>query len=305
MYKKMLVPLDASELAEIVFAYAKELSGRLDMEVILLHVYSRDERDVASMRQDYLNKAIELMKHQASEVQVSLGAESGAKPVEVRAVLVEGHPAEEILRYAEENEVDLILMATHGRSGIMRWAMGSVADKVLRASKVPVWLIQASIPKEVVYDECVMETLLVPLDGSEMAESVLPHVEALAKQRGVEGVKVVLLTVCEPPVNPVYDPEGTPLDWPDRMEQCKLEAKGYLDSIAKRLEPAGLNVAVETLAGEVAEGVIESAERNNADLIVMATHGRSGIKRWAYGSVAERVLQAATSPVLQVRQNTE
>jgi len=303
MYKRMLVPLDSSELAEVVFAYAKELAGRLDLEVILLHIYSAHERNEAAVRQDYLSKAIELVKHQAAEVRLKSGVETGGSAIEVNAVLVEGHPAEEILRYAEENKVDLILMATHGRSGVMRWAMGSVADKVLRTSKVPVWLIRAGIPKEVVYDECVMETLLVPLDGSELAESVLPHVQALAKQRDPEQMKVVLLTVCEPPVNPVYDPQGMPLDWPDHMEQCKLEAKQYLDDVARRLEGAGLNVCVETLAGEVAEGILDSAERNAVDLIVMATHGRSGIKRWAYGSVAERVLQGATSPVFLVRQH--
>lgn len=303
MYKRMLVPLDSSELAEVVFAYAKELAGRLHMEVILLHVYGHDERDEAALRQDYLNKAIEMVKSQASEVWANSGGEPGARTIEVRAVLVEGHAADEVLRYAEENGVDLILMATHGRSGVMRWAMGSVADKVLRASKVPVWLIRAGIPKEVVYDECVMETLLVPLDGSELAESVLPHVEALAKQRNPEGMKAVLLTVCEPPVNPVYDPQGMPLDWPDHMERSKSEAKKYLNGVAGRIERAGLAVSVEIVGGEVAEGIIESAERNAADLIVMATHGRSGIKRWAYGSVAERVLQGATSPVFLVRQN--
>ena len=128
-----------------------------------------------------------------------------------------GYPPDEILRYADENDVDLILMATHGRTGPKRWTMGSVADKILRASKVPVWLVRALIPDETPYDKWPSKTMLVPLDGSELAESVLPHAEALAKQRDTKLLEVVLLRVCEPTVAPsYYAPElsGVPLNWP-------------------------------------------------------------------------------------------
>ena len=111
----------------------------------------------------------------------------------MRGELAIGYPAEEILRYTEENDVDLIMMASHGLSGVRRWVLGSVADKVLRASGVPVWLVRAGVTEEIAYDKWPSKTILVPLDGSELAEAVLPHAEAVAKQRGAEIIEIVLL----------------------------------------------------------------------------------------------------------------
>ena len=195
MYKRMLVPLDGSELAEMVFGYAKELAGRLDLDLNLLHVSGPGEHDLLPKHRAYIERAAEILRRQSAEVQEKTRSKSGGRELEVRGELAEGHTAEEILRYADKNDIDLILMATHGRSGVKRWAMGSVADKVLRASKVPVWLVRAGVPEEIVHDKWPQRTMLVPLDGSKLAESVLPHVEALAKQRGSDLVDVVLLRV--------------------------------------------------------------------------------------------------------------
>jgi nucleotide-binding universal stress UspA family protein len=214
-----------------------------------------------------------------------------------------GHPAEEILRYADENDIDLILMATHGRSGIRRWAMGSVADKVLRASEVPVLLVRAGIPEKSAYDEWPRGTLLVPLDGSELAESVLPHIEALAKQRGAELVDVVLLRVCEPPAVP-SDYAGmlvSPEVWQEATERLRQDAEQYLARVEKRLQGAGLRVRSEVLVGYPADQIVDYANRTPFNLVVIATHGRSGISRWARGSVAEKVLVGVSSPILMVR----
>jgi len=311
MYKKMLVPLDGSELAEVVFAYAKELAGRLSLDVTLLHVCSPTEQELAPMHRSYTEHMAGIVKLQVEAIQKKVGIQPGGKAVEVRGELVVGYPAEEILSYADENDIDLILMSTHGRSGIRRWAMGSVADKVLRASKVPVWLVRAGIPEEVVYDKWPSRTILVPLDGSELAESVLPHVEAVAKQRGAEIVDVILLRVCEPPIISSDYPEAImPLSWEEHVEQqmalCKRASEKYLASVEKRLKDAGLKVRSEALVGKPPLGnpaneIIDYANRNPFNLIVMATHGRSGISRWAYGSVAARVLLGVSSPLFLVR----
>lgn len=311
MYKKMLVPLDGSELAEVVFAYAKELAGRLSLDVTLLHVCSPTEQELAPMHRSYTEHMAGIVKLQVEAIQKKVGIQPGGKAVEVRGELVVGYPAEEILSYADENDIDLILMSTHGRSGIRRWAMGSVADKVLRASKVPVWLVRAGIPEEVVYDKWPSRTILVPLDGSELAESVLPHVEAVAKQRGAEIVDVILLRVCEPPIISSDYPEAImPLSWEEHVEQqmalCKRASEKYLARAEKQLKDAGLKVRSETLVGKPPLGnpaneIIDYANRNPFNLIVMATHGRSGISRWAYGSVAARVLLGVSSPLFLVR----
>jgi len=304
----MLVPLDGSELAEVVFTCVKELAGRLDLDVILLHVYGPTAHEFAPMHRAYIEQAAETIKHQSQEVQQKTGVQPGSKPIEVRGELAVGYPAEEILRYADENTIDLILMATHGRSGIKRWTMGSVVDKVLRASKVPVLLVRAGIPDETPYDQWPKKTTLVPLDGSELAESVLPHVEALAKQRGTEPVDVVLLRVCEPPTTPAYyAPEltGVPLNWGEyeqqEMAKGRQVAQAYLAKVEKQFKDKNIGVRSKVLQGKAADEIVDYVNKNPFHLIVMATHGRSGLSRWVYGSVAENVLQGVSSPILLVR----
>lgn len=303
MYKKMLVPLDGSELAEVTLVYAKELAGRMDLDVILLHVASPGASESMPLHQAYVEHAVEMVKLGLAEVQKKFGLSRKGKAIKVRGEVVAGYPADEILRYAGEHEVDLILMATHGWSGIKRWLLGSVADKVLRASVVPVWLVRAKAAKEVVYSERLR--FLVPLDGSELAELVLPHVEALAKQRSAEPVEVVLVRVCEPLVlPPVTAPEAS-LNWgkltEEHMVKSRQSAEKYLSKIEKRFEGIGAGASSVVLEGHPADRIIEYDNKNRFDLVVMATHGRSGISRWAYGSVAEKVLLGTSSPIFLVR----
>lgn len=306
MYRKMLVPLDGSQLAEVVFPYAKELAGRLDLEIILLHVYSPAERESGAMHRAYIDRVTDIIRRQSEEVEGRMGVQPEKKAVHVQGEVAEGYPAEEILRYADKNDVDLILIATHGRSGVRRWAMGSVADKVLRASKVPVWLARAGIHEEIVYDKWPKRTVLVPLDGSELAESVLPHAEALAKQRGAELVEVVLVRVCEPPVIPADYPEASmSLSWEEHVEQVVAKfrhaCEQYLAEVEKGLKDAGLEVRSEVLVGKPGNEIVDYVNRNPFNLIVMSTHGRSGLGRWAYGSIADKVLHGVSSPIFLVR----
>ena len=112
MYKRMLVPLDGSELAELVFGYAKELAGRLDLDLILLHVSVPGEHDLLPKHRAYIERATEILRRQSAEVQGKTRSKPGSRELEVRGELAEGHAAEEILRYADKNDIDLILMAT-------------------------------------------------------------------------------------------------------------------------------------------------------------------------------------------------
>lgn len=307
MYQKMLVPLDGSELAEVVFTYVKELAGRMDMDVILLQVCPPALREFMPMQKAYMERAADTVRRQSKAVQKKMGVEPEGKPVDVKGELTVGHPAEEILRYTEENNVDLILMASHGRSGIRRWAMGSVADKILRASRAPVLLVRPKVPDETPYDKWKEITLIVPLDGSELAESALPHVEALAKQRGPEPVNVVLLRVSETPAMPAYyAPElsEVPLNWADYAQQETVRRKRvsteYLAGIEKRFRDSNISVRSEVLEGKPTDEIVTYARNNPFSIIVMATHGRAGLSRWVHGSVAEYVVMSVTNPVLLI-----
>jgi nucleotide-binding universal stress UspA family protein len=298
----MLVPLDGSELSEVVLPYARELAGRLDLDLTLLHVCEPHRSESQFVCRAYIEHAAETLQKQSREVQVKTGAPAAVKVVEAHAEVANGHPAEEIIGYAEGNKVDLILMATHGRSGVSRWVLGSVADKVLRASNIPVWLVRAGIPEEIVYDEWPKRTMLVPLDGSKLAESVLPHVEALAKQRGAETTNVVLLRVYERPFVTADYPEP---DWQEHVgritDHFKHEAEQYLAGMQERLRRNGLKVSSEVLAGRPAEEIVNYVRNNHPNLVVMATHGSSGLSQWEYGNIADKVLRGISSPVFLVR----
>ncbi len=308
MYHRMLVPLDGSELAEVVFTYAKELAGRLDIDVTLLHVAAPDGKNMLPMQQAYIKRAAEKVKKQARDVQQIIGMEQAAEAVKVSGEIIEGYPAEEILKYAEEHEFDLILLATRGHSGLRRWSIGSVASKVLSASKIPVWLVRADHTPDQPYDEWPTKTLLVPLDGSELAEEVLPHVEILSRQKGEESLEVVLLRVAETPSIPsYYGPElsGVSLNWGEFMQQEEVRRKKssteYLDKIEEQLR--GKNIKVKTLVveGKANDEIINYANTNPYTMIVIASHGRSGLSRLVYGSVAANLLNGVTCPIFMVK----
>ncbi len=138
MFKKILVPLDGSECAEVVFPYAEQSAGRLGAEVHLLYVSESANDPQGHMRQYYLNKVAEIIKKGAEKYLDKL---QGKIPV-VKSAIPTGNPAGEIVSYAEKEDVDSIIIATHGHSGFKHWALGNVTDKVLRGTKRPVVLIR-------------------------------------------------------------------------------------------------------------------------------------------------------------------
>ena len=301
MYRHMLVPLDGSELAEAVFPYAGEIAASLKLDrLTLLHVIPPEEKNLVVLHQGYIERAAETVGNLCRDSQRTKGGAACAEKVQSRGVLATGHPAEEILRYAEDNDVDIILMATHGRTGVQRWTMGSIADKVLRASKVPVWLIRAGLPPEIVNDYLPTRKILVPLDGSELAASVLPYAEAVARQSDAGLIEITLLAVCDPTLPATYYAPA-PYSWDDQVKGCKRQHGQYLTEIEKRLRDSGLDVRSEVLIGKPAETIVEYVGEKRLNLIVMSTHGRSGLGRWVFGSVAEKVLNGVTTPILLVR----
>jgi nucleotide-binding universal stress UspA family protein len=306
MYRNMLVPLDGSKTAEVVLPCAKELAGRLDLNIHFLHVYDSNSSDPLSMYQVYIENIANKLRYDTIEVQTETATISGRKKIEISGEVTTGHVAEEIINYADKEGIDLILLSTHGRSGIKQWVMGNNADKVLRKSKVPIWLVRAAIPEEIVHDEWCRRVILVPLDGSQTAESVLPHVEALAKQRGAEDIEVTLIRICEPVfVTADYPEASMPLTWDEHVQRMQDHVKEiaiqYLNKIQKRLEYSGLKVTSVILMGKAVDEIINYAQENSPNLIVMSTHGYSAINRWEYGNVADKVLYGVSSPVFLVR----
>ena len=275
MYQKILVPLDGSTLAEVALPYAEEMAGRLGSEVILLSVTgSSDARDYHKS-QIYVEKIINDTKRRAEKYLE--GQEH--REIKIDPVTLVGHPAEEIVNYADKEHIGLIIMATHGISGLKRWALGSVAGKVVRAAKQPVALIRAKDVRTR-HERGMLDKLLVSLDGSSESEAVIPHIEELALRLTVE----VTLFQTVPQPDRVY-----------------ADAEGYLEKVTASLKEKGIKVDSQVRIGDAADEIIKMSDEIDADMVAMATHGRSGAGRWALGSVAEKVIQGGDTPVLLVR----
>lgn len=142
--------------------------------------------------------------------------------------------------------------------------------------------------------------IMVPLDGSELAECVLPHVEALAI--GCNVSRVTLVRVVTPLHLYGGAESGLPPEERQRVEADSMDvARAYLDRMVTRLADMGVSAQAEVLFGNIIDSLVDYASKNGVDLIILATHGRSGVSRWVWGSVADRTLRAAPVPVLMVR----
>lgn len=295
MYEKILVSLDCSALAEVALPYAEELAGRLGSEVDLVYVSELAEDPNQRVHQFYLEKRAETTKESARRY-----IEKGRRRViKVKSTILVGNPAEKIVEYADEKDIGLIVMATHGQSGIRRWALGSVADKVVRATTRPVALIRAKGARPDVREKGILNKALVPLDGSREGEAAVPYIAELASKLKAE---VVLFQVLPPGYYTTTAEGYNYIIYPENlMASDKAHAKDYLEKVGARLKRKGVTVKSEVRFGNAAEEIIRLADEINADLVAMSTHGRSGVGRWVFGSVADRVLHEGNTPLLLVR----
>jgi nucleotide-binding universal stress UspA family protein len=248
------------------------------------------------MHQFYLQQMVGAAKRDAERFQ----DRQGVGTIKVDSVITVGDPAEEIVEYASKQDIGLIVMSTHGRSGIKRWAMGSVADKVLRATRQPIAIIRAKGARpDMLGERTILSKILVALDGSKESEAVIPYIEELASKLQAE---VILLQVIAPDYH-IYAAGGPEYGVyaEQQIESMKKFARDYLEEIVTGLKQREIAAKAEIMLGTAAETIINFADQTNASLVAMTTHGRSGVSRWAIGSVAERVLRAGNTPLLLVR----
>jgi nucleotide-binding universal stress UspA family protein len=292
MYGRALVPLDGSDAAEIVLPYAEEFAAKLNSKIVLVGV---SESTAALTEQTYQS----YLEHVAERLRDQLGRRLSKGEARVVSEVLVGKPTDRILHYATEAHADLLIMASHP-SGEGPWPLGNVVAKVLRAISIPVLLIKGPAKPEALEDKMLLRRVLLPLDGSKLGEAAVPHVEILAQSLSAE---LVLLYVVDPLiVQPLYGPlMSYSLPVPQGEEARKSEANDYLNSVVTALKEKGINASGEIVLGSPADQIIEYAERSNIDLIAMATHGRSGVGRWVFGSVTDKVLHARDVAVLVVR----
>ena len=148
-------------------------------------------------------------------------------------------------------------------------------------------------------------TILVPLDGSELAEAALHHVKELAKQFGAQLVDIILLRVCELFPSPHSYPPPMAISWEEYLNyetnRCKDICQTYLAKIEEQLKKEGLSVRLESPIGNPAEVIVEYVSKNPVNLIMMSTHGRTGLSLWAFGSITDKVLKGTYCPIFLIR----
>jgi nucleotide-binding universal stress UspA family protein len=300
MTSQILVPLDGSALAEQALPCAVTLARGLPARLILFRAVSipLDLEEIVGDVFRNTEAQIEQLKAEANNYLGQVASRLQELRLDTRMVVEQGPAAKAIVDYAEQMAVQKIVMSTHGYSGFSRWRHGSVAERVLQAASVPVFLVRAQekTPGDV-QGALACQRILVPLDGSPVAEQVLPVAASVAQALEAE---MVLLRVPIAHVSGSFTGEWyMPLE--GTFETAKQIAEAYLDHVAERLRAGEVQVTTATRTGGVANAIIEYAEANQIDLIAMCTHGRTGLARWSLGSVADRVLRAGHIPLLLVR----
>ena len=297
MFDKILVPLDGSELAERALNPALTLAQQVKGEAILLSVPVLKQMFVSGGNGYSLMLPEESLQESQQEMMGYLQtvAQNWAFPdVTLRTEVISGDEASVIVETAAAENVDLIVMSTHGYSGLTRWMLGSITEKVLRAAPCPVLVVRSLDP---------ISRILITLDGSELAEYSLEPGLEFARRFGGE---VTLLRVEQSMKSPLTR-FGQPQITGETQREDKLQkkiyeiAKIYLARLVESHRRAGQHIETAVSINSPADGILDFAELNQTDLIVMSTHGRTGLAHWVYGSVTEKVMRGAGCAMLIIR----
>lgn len=296
-FRTILVPLDGSPLAEQAVPLARRIAepAGSKLRLALVHETPAPPFDPAAAKL-FMSAYVSSTKAERSYLR-SLQAKVRQEGVRLAsAVTLKGAVGPTLVRYVRELGIDLVVMATHGRGGVRRAWLGSVADYLIRNIQVPVFLVrpdEGAAPAHVAG----ANQILVPLDGSPLAEEVLGPATDLARLWGAE---LTLLRV----VHPVVYFGDEMLGWPapyDRQltAQQRTEAEDYVRDIAERLRGEGVRAAgVAVIGWGAADSILQAARPDHVAAIAIASHGRGGLERLALGSVADKLIRGADVPVL-------
>lgn len=283
LFEKLLVPLDGTAGSAVALSMARAMARTKDATLTLLQVVpaAEDEAAIGDAERDLNRLAVELT----------------ASGLTARAMVRTGNPAEQIVQQARADAADLIVMRTHGRAGVARAVLGSVAERVLALSPVPLLLVRPG--GQYVHQ---VKSLLVPVDGSPGGALALGVATGLAEACGAS---LRLAEVVVPISVYVYSTSaynGAMFVDPAWDEEARVSAQAYVDGLAVRLRRSGLTVESEVcVAPSVADAIADIATARGIDLIVMSTEALTGAARAVLGSVADAVVRAARCPVLLLR----
>lgn len=287
MYENLLVPLDGSKLAEQVLPYVIALAQAFASEITLIDICEPGEKDNGENCSLYIRGVADRLR------------QSLLVPVadKVKSSIFYGKAASEILRYAEEKAVSLIIMASHGSSGLVPWSLGSTVHNVLQRAGLPILVIRAQEREAVIDGAALFQKIAIPLDGSENSAAVVPYITEIA---GKLNSQMYLLQVVEAgrQVHTIGGLNYVPFKDQD-INTRKCQAVQYLKGVAGNIG-GGIGVNCVVLAGEAVKEILKFADEQECGLIAVSSHGESAISAWAHGSVTYKILQSSKQSVFFV-----
>jgi nucleotide-binding universal stress UspA family protein len=295
MLNHLLVPLDGSTLAECVLPHVIAFAPVSIARVTLLHVMQQAQGGTPAV------DPIEwhLQKQNAERYLDQIVSQlNNAGVTAVERVILEGSPANTVIDFARTNNVDLIVLSTHGQSGLSGWNVSSVVQKILLRSYKSILLVRAYVPSSGTVTKVRYKRLFVGMDGSPRSEFVLPFAIGLAQHHKSQ---LILETVIEKP----QSIKRFPLSKEDEelvnrfVEKNQQAASRYMEQLVQQFSRKDVKLKAHISIGENAIAVLHDlAEESNADLVLLAAHGSSGDKRWPYGSVATSFLAYGNTSLL-------
>ena len=299
MYSSILVPLDGSPVGEQALPLACSIAQQSGATLHLVHVHTLNDtifiegmpvidEQLHSLGRDHERAYLQ-------QIHARLTTDT-ALPIVWANPDCDETVTHTLLRYIAAHNNDLVVMSTHGRSGFTRFWLGSVVDMLLRTSPCPLLLVHAH-DGEPGAQRSEEPQILIPLDGSALAEQVIEPALALGSPMGAA---YVLLQIVQPTLlyGPVPYAEPVDIDF-EGTRRRQVEAQRYLDTVAQRFQATGVRVTTMALSAEhPAQALLDVAQQHAITLVALATHGRSGLKRVFLGSIADKVVRGATIPVL-------
>ncbi len=296
MHRPVIVPLDRSSFAEEAIPLAMQAARGLDAPVHLMLVHLPPPPLISGAHGLEVSPEVEReLRHEEAEYLQAVATRlRDPEGVEVKAILLDGPVASTIAGHVTAHDARMVVMSTHGRGGMSRLFLGSVADRLTRELHCPLLLVRPG-SVETAPLSGPHRRILVPLDGSGLAESVIDQALAIF---GRDDTELLLLRVV--PVPMVTTPLGEGFVPPQAVVDEQLEqSEEYLQRAASRLRALGFRVTVQSCLGaQVARCIGEAAEAWRPDVIAMATRGLGGFQRAVLGSVADKVLRSASVPML-------
>ncbi len=291
MFDFVLVPLDGSKLAECVLPHAAAFSRSFDAEITLFRILENNQPGVSAQLFDLLNWQIQ--KTKATIYLEEIKGRFKESDIRVRAVILEGLVAEGITDYAQNQGMKLIILSSHGRHGLTQWGISSITQKIILSAPTSVLIVRAhqqDIPIGGISATPLYQRILVPLDGSQRAENVLPIITQLAQ---VYKSKIHLVHVVHPPEMARQMPlEHEDINLSNRIvERNREEAEHYLEQVRSRLYLQGISVQTHLLTSDhTAVALHQLVDQEYIDMVTLSAHGYSGNHQWPYGSVVNNFI---------------